>query len=230
MLNRTLVVCLLAVILASCSNDQKQIDTSWRAYNYARDNGDFVTAVSALNTILAIDPFQNNVKDSLARIYYKAQMFRAAKNVAQELLNGEGAHMDMNLIAAESSNNLGLVEESLDYFNKWLEVNPSDIGVRYNYAVNLFNLKRADEAIPHLKEIINNPESRKLGKNFGTDAANGNAVSYYGAALNVMGFIELQKNNLKDSETFFKESLKSDPHFNLARNNLQALYDLGKKK
>jgi tetratricopeptide (TPR) repeat protein len=228
MKSRITLIFLTSILLVACSDDKKQIDRNWRAYEYAKGNGDYVTAVTALNNIIAIDPFKNNVKDSLARIYFRAQMYKAANSVALELLNNDNAHDEMNLIVAESFNSLGQIEESLTYFDTWLQNNPTDISSRYNYAVNLFNLKKPDEAIPHLKEIIKNPESRKIGKNFGSDASNNQPVSYYGAALNVIGFNELQNNNLREAATLFNECLKSDPHFNLARNNLKALEDLSK--
>ena len=223
----TYILCISSFLFHSCSSEKKEETLDWKVYKNAKANGDYISCISALNRIMARDEYNMGVYDSLARVYYQAQLFVPAYQVAQKALQ-QSNNDDLVLIAAESSERIGKTPESIDYYLQWLQNHPNEINISYKVATAYFNIKNIPAAKGELAKIIKNPKAKEIGLNFNTDNV-AQTISYYAAALNVLGFIQMQEKDFIKAEIAFLEALKVHPNFVLAKNNYAALKQQLKK-
>ena len=210
--------------ILGCSPTKKEIEQNWVMFNKAKEHGDHITCVAALNRIMVLDQFNLSVYDTLARIYFQSQMYVPAYNVSKKAL-AYNPNSDMLVIAGDASEKVGKTEEAIGYYERIVASKPDDIATIYKIATANFNLGKSDLAKPHLKKVINNERSKEIGLNFNNEGRS-QTIPYYSAALNVLGFIEMQDKNYPNAETVFMEALKRSPNFVLAKNNLSALQQL----
>ena len=230
-IKKSLFIALIIAFSISCSQNNAEIH--WEVYDNALSYNDASTAIMALHQIKALEPYNEEVNDTLANIYFKAGMYQSSLKIAKEVLSSKPNHLKITLIAGESANKLGAVDQAIEYYEKWLTQNPEDIAVLYSTAVNYFSLNQNSKEKPHsgkikeyLGKIVSLPQSREIGLPFAVNESQNQLISYYGAALNVLGYLKMEEGSYQEAKNYFDEALKNDPEFSLAKNNRTLLNQL----
>ena len=213
----------LAVIsscLISCSTGIN-VEQEWEVFRKAKDRLDYSTAAGALNRILAVDDSDHSTYDSLAVIYFGSGLDQAAAKTAQQ---GLEKHETTTLIeiSASSKKNLGDIEGSLQAFLRLMEMKPGDLKLPYEIAFAYINLQQFDQAHKYIDLVVAHDKSATTAM---MEVINNSRqkVPYKAVALNLRGFIHMQKAEYQLAADAYQQSLNVFPDYALAQNNLKYL-------
>ena len=130
----------------------------------------------------------------------------ALKNVVQPSQDWEFA--ETYFAQGNQQYGKGNKTEAIAAFRKCLSLQPTYLPARFNLGVTLADLGQYEEAIVELKKVVAN-EAR------------------HAEALNSLGFIYFQQQELETAADYFRQAIAIQPDFQQAQNNLQKLLSLG---
>ena len=193
-----------------------------RLYGQGKRVGDAAVMYDALHNMLAREPQNEAVKDSLASLYFSGRMFGPALSLASELLEGKPKDPRYLEMRAVANNSLGLLEDALTAYQELLAVDPNPY-YAYQIATIQYGLNRFDQAEASVDNMLaSNLSDQKVNINL----ANGRAqsVPMKAALLNIKGVLrkDVHKDNDKARE-YFQLAMAEAPDFQLAANNLAVL-------
>lgn len=235
---RLLVVLLAAFCLSATAqeNEQTQVSDSipqeYRKqsfiYNVASKFNDPLVARVALYNLLAEDPGNSVVYDSLAYSYFSYGQFASAALVSQQALAfapEDGFALD---IAANSFDRLGVKDKALTFYEK-IYLKDNDLNILYKIAFVQLELERYAEAEQSVNQIIDNTESKDLMINFPKldDNTQTQSVPLTVAAYRIKAMIEESKGNIEGAKAQYVEVLNMYPGFQVVQ---QQIRDLGKQE
>jgi len=116
-------------------------------------------AKRAINMALALNPYSNAIKLSLAYIYIKNEEFNNAIVICNKVLEIIPKHFLGRLYKGHAFYGKGIFEIAMEYFKKALEINTNSDTAKYFLAKIYFNQKKFNEAIFLIKSRLN-PYSR----------------------------------------------------------------------
>ncbi len=188
-------------------------------YTHALKYSDLAVAKTAMYKMMALNPSDKTLKDSLLYIYFNASSFGQSILLCRELLAVDGSRSNILEIKAVSEQNLGLVKDALESYEK-LFVQSKNIYHQYQIAVLQYQLKRFGECSANIEEIIKNEKSSTEKVNISLSERENQQVVLKAAALNIRGVMLLEANRDDVAKASFAEALKIQADFELAKNNL----------
>jgi tetratricopeptide (TPR) repeat protein len=191
-------------------------------YQLASRYNDVAVAKSALYNMLAIDPSNISLLDSLAYYYFDYQQFAPAIIVAKDILSINPNHLAAIEICAIGFENLGIQDQALTYYES-LYLKNNDLYNLYKIAFLQFNLKRYKESGTSADIIINNKKSEELKLVFGTGDNKQQEIIMKAAIYNLKGMISKDEGDKANAKKHFEEALKLAPDFYLAKESLRQL-------
>ena len=191
-------------------------DVYFNALKYS----DLAVAKSAVFKMIALNPGDKSLKDSLLFIYFNAGSFGQCILLSRELLAENPSRNNILEIKAISEQNLGLVKEALISYEK-LFSESKNLFHQYQMAVLQYQLRRFGECVQNIDEIIKNEKSLSEKVNISTGQDNNQQVILKAAAYNIRGVMNLEGKRDIEANADFKEALKIQPDFALAKNNVQ---------
>ncbi len=218
------VICIAAIVIASCTTRQMEIEHHWASYDSAMSNGDINSAIAEVNSVLAFDTSNQAAIDTLSRLYFIQGNTFGAYKLASKL---EEKNNDHKVILAETAMQLGHSEDAKKYF---IELNKIDstgnnIGAKYKLATLHFNDEEFKEAIELLGQITNNENSAKQTTRVNLENGAFQDVSLYAASWNFAGFIQSLVQDFDTAEKYYDEAIRAQPNFILAKNNKARLVE-----
>lgn len=199
----------------------QQVSPNARVYVQAKQLGDIPTAVTALHYLLAEDPQNHMVKDSLADLYVRLQNYGAAKQLCEEV---RWDHPD-DLFALNTLASIYLSEENYKEAlgcYEGLGKNTQMPFFTYQVAVVRFQLERYGECKAAIEKLIKLPTDQEIfirifsGKTQQT-------VPIQAAAYNLRGNLELKLGQKEQAKSDFEKALELYPEFELAKGNLKQM-------
>lgn len=189
-------------------------------YNSALKYSDLSIAKSALYTMIAINPADKTLKDTLLFLYLNAGSFGQSVLLSREILAENPNNTTVQEIKAVSEQNLGLTKEALESYEK-LYGQTKNVFHLYQTAVLQYQLKRYGECNANIDEIVKNEKanSERVNINMGQNGASQEVV-LKAAAYNIKGVMLLEAKREDEAKIAFAEALKIQPDFELAKNNL----------
>ena len=207
--------------------DQQQ-NPHARAYETAREIGDYQTAATALQYLLLESPQNSHLRDSLASMLYRAGNINACLRWCEKVL----ADNPGNAFLLELSGNLyagqGRPAQALPKFEA-LSSMTGDAYFRYQQASMQFLLGRYGEATQNIESLLTDPAIEQEAIHIDW-AGGGHDVPLRAALLNLRGNLQLALNRENDARKSFRAALKIDKNFSLARNNLNALREKDRER
>lgn len=196
-------------------------------YDQAVKYSDFVVAREALYNMLVLKPERLGLKDTLTYLYYNGNNYVQVIVLGKEILEANPQKTDVLELVAVSQQNLGMLKEALESFEKLFAVT-KDVYHQYNLATLQYMLKRYGECSESLNAIIASPDTSGVvaisdGKN------ESQQVPVKAAAFNMRGVIALEINQADVAKQNFEKALQLFPEFVLAKNNLENVI-AGEKK
>ena len=183
---------------------------------------DLDVAKNALFQIMAMQPGNKQVYDSLAHIYFRMGGYeQAIYAVDQAEPNGA-----LKEIKAYSYRNLGDIKSALPIFEKLYEETGSPEN-GYQVATMQFTMKRYGECAITAAKVASHADAKTKKVIITTEQGDNMNVSYFAAAENLKGvmFREIGKNELAIEA--FQKALTDTPDFTLAKKNLEAVKAAG---
>lgn len=203
------------------------VETEWKVYNAAIEQGDVISAIVTLNRIVAFDKYNANALDTLAILYLKSGSNEAAAKVAFRALNVRESDAVVRVLG-KANKNLGKYDVALENFSKLLAKSPENLEYHYEVAYAFINQNRLNDAVPHIQAIIQNPNSgSEVMKEFFDGGSQ--LLPYRAVAFNMLGFIQSQAGQVDAAIQSYETALQIFPRYYLASNNLKVTKEQLKK-
>lgn len=191
-------------------------------YNTAKMFNDPMVARTALYNLLAENPGNVALYDSLALLYFQYNQNASAALVAQQALQINAQDQFAIEIAATSLDKLGAKDRSLNYYEK-LYLASGDINTLYKVAFLQFELQRYAESNTSLDIIVGDPQSDQRSIRFPTTDNKGQDVSLKVAAHRVKAMILEDKGDIEGAKAKYLEVLEMKPGFQIVQQQLREM-------
>ena len=230
-MKRFLVGCLVLMSLSAFTQSQETApgdSIPWELrkqsfiYNTANIFNDPVVARMALYNLLAENPSNPALYDSLAVLYYQYNQNASAALVAQQALQINPNDMFATEIAAAALDQLGAKDRSLKYYEKMYLAN-GDINTLYKMAFLQFELDRFSESETSLDIIIGDPQSDEVTIVFPTTDRAGQEITLKASAHRVKAMILEEKGDTEAAKAKYLEVLEMQPGFQIVQQQLREM-------
>lgn len=210
-----------AILLSSCNDAQKAIETEWKVYRHSIELGDASTAIVSLNRILAYEQYNAAALDTLTVLYYRAGSDNACIKVGKRALNIRQSNT-VERAVGKAYKNLGQYDQAEIHLGSQLEKNPEDLDLLYDMAFTKINLNKASDAVPFIERMIKHPNSgSEVMKEFYQNGSQ--LVPYRSVAYNMLGFLQANAGQPEAAAKSYEAALQLFPKYVLAQNNLRIL-------
>ena len=191
-------------------------------YNTAKMFNDPIVARTALYSLLAENPGNVALYDSLALLYLQYNQNASAALVAQQALQINPQDQFAMEIAATGFDNLGAKDRALNNYEKLYLAN-GDINTLYKVAFLQFELERYAESNTSLDIIIGDPQSDERTIRFPTTDKKGQDVKLKVAAHRVKAMILQDKGDTEGAKAKYLEVLEMHPGFQIVQQQLREM-------
>ncbi len=192
-------------------------------YNASRQYNDPTITRMALYSLLAENPNNIALRDSLALIYFEQQQYASAALVAQEVVSAVPSDMFAAEIAAISFERLGVKNKALGFYQKLFLDNSDDLNTLYKMAFLQYDLKLFEESANTADQLSTHALTKETNLIFPTPDGKGQEVSMEMAALRLKAMIEAAKGNKDKARELFNQVLKAVPAFDLVKQQIAEL-------
>ncbi|WP_462249919.1 tetratricopeptide repeat protein [Ekhidna sp.] len=224
---------LLAVISVGYANGQSQEiakgdSIPWELrkqsfiYNSAKLFNDPLVARMALYNLLAENPANPALYDSLALSYLQYNQSASAALVAQQSLQINPQNQFAIEVAATGFDNIGVKDKAITNYEK-LHLATGDVNVLYKISFLQMELSRFTEANTSLDIIIGDPDSETSTIRFPNTEGTGQEVSLKVAAHRVKAMILMEQGDIEGAKAKFLEVLEMKPGFEIVQQQLREL-------
>jgi tetratricopeptide (TPR) repeat protein len=222
MRNLILYIAILSLCLSFSSCNQGDTESKLEIkYSKAIELNDTNTAITYLHDLLYLDSKNETVYSRLVSHYSDLKNYKSVLKLVDTALTKANTLEKKDLLFLKAN----ALKETKDYTNaitsykELAEIDKkNDFIYNFEQAILFYENKNVNETIKLLNLVLNNTKSNNFTKNLNTN--NGiEKVSFTEASLNFLGFIMLQKGELKASESYYIKLFKLNPNFKLARNN-----------
>ena len=225
----TLIVCGVAYSLSAQSQEVLPGDSiPWELrkqsfiYNTATQFNDPLVARMALYNLLAENPGNAALYDSLALSYFQFNQHISAALAAQQALRLNPSDMFAAEVAAAAFDQVGAKDKALINYEK-LYLDTQDVNTLYKISFLQYELQRYAEATTSLDIIIADPASKESSIIFPTTDRKGQEVPVDVAAYRVKAMIEEAKGNTEVAKVKYLEVLEMFPGLEVVQQQLRDL-------
>ena len=199
-----------------------EFDLRTSIYKKAKSYNDPSVAINSLYKMIAIQPENVLLKDSLMREYLTISQWAPSYMISREIL----AMQPNNLFALEVScislQNLGLKQQALNEYES-LYLKSDRIDVLYTISFLQFELKNFTESLTNLDILINNSETEEMSVSV-SKSDNSVQEVLIRAQLNYLkGLIYLEQSKNEDAKKYFNIALTISPDFQNAIDRLKSI-------
>ncbi len=204
--------------------DSLPFDIQKQAFIYTTSlrYNDPIIARMALYNLLAYNPGNTAVLDSLALSYIDARQYPSAVLASQDALRIDPKDMLATEIAAVSFESLGLKDRAISYYET-MYLSNNDINVLYKIGFIQFDLKRYNEALSSADIIIGDASAAKENIIFQKNERENQEVSMVAAAYRLKAMIYEAQGSVDQAKEQYNKALELAPDFALAKMQLEEL-------
>jgi tetratricopeptide (TPR) repeat protein len=220
---RTLIATLCLATLTTVALAQSKDAAHYKdVYRLAIRYGDFGTAISATYHLMALDPADASLKDTLASLYFSGRSYAQAMVLGREILAAQPTNGKMLQLVAISEENLGRTKEALEAYEKVYEQTKAPFHL-YKVAVLQYGLQRLGECQNTLGMVIFNPETDKAKVQMPVNQQQQQEVGLKAAAFYVRGLVSQDQKEFALARQAYQEAVRLEPNFVLAKARLDEL-------
>jgi tetratricopeptide (TPR) repeat protein len=192
-------------------------------YNLSKRYNDFTATRTALLNMIAIDPQDKSLLDSLALIYFDFEQYGATAIVTNDALALEPNNllaMELNAIAYE---NLGFSEEAITRFQS-LYIRQPSLDLLYKIAFLQYESENYNQCRVTIKQLMEDAtiDTEKVAY-ASTMEGERVEVTMRTAIKFLLGLVEKAEGNTDEAKRLFEEILYEHPNFALVKENLASL-------
>jgi tetratricopeptide (TPR) repeat protein len=104
-----------------------------------KESDQFEQAITNCERALAINPNSRDARFLLAAIHYDMENFEGALQELEVILEADPIFQDALNLAGRSATRLGQRDRARAYFDRYMELNPADVGIRLAVATDIAN-------------------------------------------------------------------------------------------
>ncbi len=214
----------LAVLFTAFSLSAQPKDAAHykEVYRLASRYGDYNAAILATYHLMALDPADASLKDTLASLYFGARSYTQAMVLGREILGADPSNAKMLQLVAISEENLGRAKEALEAYEKVYATTKLPYHL-YKVAVLQYQLQRLGECQNTLGMVIFAPEADKAKVAMPVNQQQQQEVNLKAAAFYVRGLVNLDQKESALARQAFQEAVRLEPQFVLAKARLDEL-------
>ena len=189
-------------------------------YNLSKRYNDFTATRTALLNMIALDPQDKSLLDSLALIYFDFEQYGATAIVTNDALALEPNNLlalELNAIAYE---NLGFEEEALARFQSLYIKQPS-LDLLYKIAFMQYELDNFNQCRVTIKQLFEEEviDTEKVAYP-STIEGERVEVTMRTAIKFLLGLVEKEEGNTTEAKKILEEILYEHPNFAMVKENL----------
>lgn len=195
-------------------------------YERARQLEDYHTAIVYLHELRDLGGETHSVYRRLATCYFKTQNYNSAILAADVILDeaNELEKKDLLLIKAKSYTEAVEYTNAIGAYDALTKIDP-ERALEYTYQTGILYNAHGDlgNSIIRLQQIIDNPLAKLVEKEIKSPSDQIELVTYYQAALNFMGVVQMRAGDLAQAQKTYQVLLQEPKVFQLAIQNYQQL-------
>jgi tetratricopeptide (TPR) repeat protein len=225
---RNLFVALFALVIIStgCSSDRKMKkimdEQDNKLLTQALNLGDMQTAIYAVQSLITRDTANIMYLDTLVMLFQNSNNRLGVLQVSKKLLALNPNNMQAQENFATSAKQLQLYQDALNSYSQLYGLTNN---TRYLYEVAdiYYKVNNIAQGKQIFDQILNNPKSKTDIVPMLVAQNNVLQVPVAAAALNYLGFVEAQQNNIELARNYYNKAMEVFPGFIIAKNNLTNL-------
>lgn len=223
--------CITAVVVLAQEQEQQNVpmdslpfDVQKQAFIYstAARYSDPMISRMALYNLLAYNPANTAIMDSLALSYIDYQQYASAVLVAQDALRINSKDMLATEIAAVAFENLGLPDRAVTYYET-LNLSKPNINTLYKIAFLQLQSKRFAEARTNCDILIGDAEVGKSTLFFQKNQNENQEISMLAGIYRLKAMVEEEAGNVDQARAIYNKALEIAPDFALVKLQLENL-------
>jgi len=222
-MKKIIITCLTAICFGNVfAQSTDEIDKQKFIFKKATNYNDPFIARMALYNILAENPGNIQVLDSLAVLYAQNSVWASAALVSQEVLKINNNDPVALQISAVSFENLGVKNRAIDNYET-LYLKNNSLSTLYKISFLQYELKRYEESLTNCDVILENKKAEDIQLVFGKKDNTQQQVSMRAAAFRLKGMIEKERGNTEQAKKYYNQALEINSDFELAQDELNDL-------
>ncbi len=191
-------------------------------YGMSTKYGDKEVAKNALYNILAINPANTNILDSLALMYFQNGEYASSALISQDLLYYEPNNSLALEIAAISFESLGVNDRAVNYYEKLYLAN-NDLSVLYQTAYLQYQLTRYAESNLNLDIILESADSENDFLTVQVNQISTSQLPMRAGVYRLKGMIAEANDDKTGAREYYTKALELAPDFAVVKRQLEAL-------
>lgn len=204
------------------NSNAENIAIEKQVLNSARMNGDGTVSVNSLYRLIALEGENSTYKDSLAYVYFSERKYASCFMVTNDVLKRNPKHVEMLDMKAISLEALGALDKSLEVNEELFKLTSNNYH-GYTLAKLQYSLKKNEDAFATIQkaEKLNDAGTYKV--TFNINQNHTQQIELLAAISYLKGLIALELDKKDIAKESFEKSVKIQPEFVLAKENLEAL-------
>lgn len=216
-----IVIVTLSTMQAQDVKESQTYQEQKKVYELGKKYGDVTISRNALYNLMAQDPSDASLLDSLAYMYYEYQQYTSCLLVCLDILKITPDHMAALEMSAVSYENIGLKDKALTAYES-IYLRNSSIYTLYRIAVLQYDLDRPGESSTNIKILLEKEETKSAKIAMNTDQGT-QQISLEAAVYNLKGLLETSQGQTESAKESYQQAIAIEPSFTLAKTNLEKL-------
>lgn len=204
------------------NNNAESIAIEKQVLNSARLNGDGMVTVNSLYRLIALEGVNSTYKDSLAYVYFSERKYASCFMVTNDVLKRNPKHVEMLDMKAISLEALGALDKSLEVNEELFKLTNNNYH-GYTLAKLQYSLKKNEDAFVTIQKVEKLSDAGTYKVTFNINQNHTQQIELLAAISYLKGLIALGLDKKDIAKTSFEKSVKIQPEFVLAKENLEAL-------
>jgi tetratricopeptide (TPR) repeat protein len=223
MKNKILIV--LFIVFGTQALAQKSAEFKRQQYIFdkAVTFNDPVVARTALYNMMALEPNNLDLLDSLAVFYYNYNIHTSAAIVAREAIAINPENELAMEVAAISFENLRMKDRALEEYENLFLIN-NNVFTLYKTAILQYDLERFEETNTTSDILLKRKEVETERVIFTKEDKTEFEISIKAAIYNLKGMALKKSNKVEEAKVCFAKAVEIAPEFELAKQNLSDIY------
>jgi len=216
------LISLLFLLSYESFTQSTEFDIQKSIYEKAKSYNDPNVAISALYNMVALQPDNLLLKDSLMREYLSLSQWAPTYMISREIMVLQPNNNFALEVSCVALQNLGLKQEALNEYES-LYLRTDRVDVLYTISFLQFELKNLNESLTNLNILLENEQTEEMMVSVNKNQNERQEVSMR-AQLNYLKglvFLEQGKNDL--AKESFNSAIELSPEFNNAIEKLNSL-------
>jgi len=193
-----------------------------KQYHQGLKYNDLAVSKIALYSMLAINPEDYSLRDSLAYIYFDYKQYTSSALICLDILKKYPNYLPALEMAAISFENMGLLDKALENYEA-LYLRNNNVYTLYQSGYLQYQLKKYQESLISVDAVIADKNAMDLKLTFPISEKEGQEVPLKAAAHNMKGMIYLAINEADKAKAAFNEALLILPDFKAAKDNMEGI-------